>query len=253
MGGPPRFPRVPMRCPYCGSTVEPTRGAAGQLVCPLCGNTGRIAAAPPAAQSWTAAPAPPAPPAASPSAGSPYPSSPPQWPSSGDPSAAGQAGRAPTKATLALVFGIATLVLFPLAILLGPVALVLGIQALRQLKRMPPNTPGQGMAITGIVLGAIGIVVGITVVLAAIVFVLVSNLGTEEWAFDVDDSGAGGVLTVTNYPGLPAWSEFELGGTASCRLPAGDVDFGDEIVCTTDGTVLLLESATNEAVYTATV
>jgi hypothetical protein len=152
------------------------------------------------------------------------------------------------------VFGIATFVLFPIAILLGPVALVLGIQALRQIKRMPPNTPGQGLAITGIVLGGIGIMVGITIVFAAIVFVLVSNLGTlDEWDFDVDAAGQCGVLTVKGYPGTPSWSDFALGGTASCRLPTGDVGFGDEIVCTTDGTVQLLDGATNQALYNATV
>jgi hypothetical protein len=150
--------------------------------------------------------------------------------------------------------GIAAFVVFPLAILLGPVALVLGIQALRQIRRMPPGTPGQGMAVAGIVLGLIGIMVGITVVLAAIVFVLVSNLGTTgEWDFDVDATGKGGVLTVKGYPGAPSWSGFRLGGTASCRLPAGDVDFGDEIVCTTDGTVQLLDAGDGHAVYNATV
>lgn len=233
-----------MRCPFCGSTVEPARNAAGQLVCPLCGNTGRIAPAPPGAQPWTAAP--PAPPA------SPY-AAQGAWPPPAEPPGGGP-GRTPTKATLALIFGIAAFVLFPFAILLGPVALVLGIQALRQIKRMPPGTPGQGLAITGIVLGGIGIMVGITVVLAAVVFVLVSNLGTlETWDFDVDDSGPGGVLTVKGYPGTPSWSDFALGGTASCRLPTGDVSFGDEIVCTTDGTVQLLDAATSQALYNATV
>jgi hypothetical protein len=239
-----------MRCPFCGSTVEPTRNAAGQLVCPLCGNTGRIAPAPPGAQSWTASPSPAG------AAGAPYPSSS-QWPppAGASPSSAmGAPGRAPTKALLALIFGIAAFVLFPIAIILGPVALVLGIQALRQIKRMPPGTPGQGMAITGIVLGGIGIMVGITIVMAAIVFVLVSDLGTMgEWDFDVDASGVGGVLTVKDYPGTPPWSDFELGGTASCRLPTGDVGYGDEIVCTTDGSVILMDAATNQAVYNATV
>ena len=99
------------------------------------------------------------------------------------------------------------------------------------------------------VIGVI-LMVAITVVLAAVVFVLVSNLGgTEEWAFEVDDSGPGGVLTVDGYPGFPSWDEFGLGGTAACRLPSGDVAYGDQIVCTSDGTVVLVDGGTGETLY----
>jgi hypothetical protein len=210
--------------------VEPGRNAAGHLVCPLCRNTGRIQAA---------QPAPAAPP-----------------PASADPQAPppGAVAPAPRKALAALIVGIAAVVVAPLGLLLGPAALVLGVQALRRIKRLPPGTGGQGMAIAGIVLGGVGIMLGITVLLALLVFVLVSDLAAgEQWAFAVDATGVGGVLTVEGYPGLPSWDRFGLGGSAECRLPTGDVDYGDRIVCTTDGTVLLTEVATGEVVYSATV
>lgn len=160
----------------------------------------------------------------------------------------------PGVAVAALVLGICSMVVFPLAIVFGPLAIVYGVKAQGRIRRSPPGTPGQGMALTGIILGSIGIMVGITVVLAAVVFVLVSNLGaTETWAFTVDTSGPGGVLTVTGYPGFPDWSEVSLGGSAACRLPTGSVDYGDTIVCTSDGTVFLLDGTSGAALYNTTV
>jgi hypothetical protein len=157
-------------------------------------------------------------------------------------------------AVAALVLGICSLVVFPLAIVLGPLAIVYGVKAQGRIRRSPPGTPGQGMAITGTILGSIAILVGITIVLAAVVFVLVSNLcEAEAWDFTVDASGPGGVLTVAGYPGFPDWSEFSLDGSAACRLPSGSVDYGDAIVCTSDGTVVLLDGATGVALYNATV
>lgn len=230
-----------MRCPYCGSAVEPLRDAAGQLVCPACHNTGVVAApaGPPGPPGFPPAPTP----AASAVYGAyPYPSyaAPPAGPTSG-------------KAIAALVLGICSIVLYPLAIILAPIAIVLGVKGLRE-ARGPPPRPGKGMAIAGITTGGVGAVVGVTVVLAAVVFILVSDLGEDEaWDFEVDDGGQGGVLTVSGYPGFPSWDEFALGGDADCRLPFGDVDYGDEIVCSTDGSVLLLDAATGNAVYTAEV
>jgi hypothetical protein len=209
--------------------VEPARDTSGALFCPVCQNTGILP---------SGAPAPPPLPPLGPSA----------------------AGPAPGKATAALVLGIATFVVFPLAILLGPIALVLGIQALRQVKGSPPGTPGQGMAIAGIVLGGIGIAVGLTVVMAAVVFVLVSNLGPStvggsEFTFVVDAAGAGGTLTlvsVTNST-YAVWSDYELGGSARCTLPSGAVEAGDRIVCVTDGDVVLIDWGNEKTVYATTV
>jgi hypothetical protein len=220
-----------MRCPHCGSVVEPMRDALGALVCPACNNTWLVGAFPP----------PPgmAAPFAHLSAAGPQVQPPPR--------------EAPKIAVWAMVFGIAALVLFPISILLGPVAIVLGIKALGAIKRMPPGTQGQGMAVTGLVLGGIAILVGITVVLAAVVFVLVSNLAEPEpavFTFDVDASGAGGTLTLTNATGdLGTWSDYELQGDARCTLPGGDIDVGDRIVCVTDGDVHLVDWIDEETVY----
>ncbi|HJQ93361.1 MAG TPA: DUF4190 domain-containing protein, partial [Candidatus Thermoplasmatota archaeon] len=172
----------------------------------------------------------------------------------------GPPGATPGKAVAALVLGIAAILVFPVAIVLGPLALVFGVKAMRDLKRSPPGTPGQGMAIAGVVMGGIAILVGLTVVLAAVVFVLVSNLGQPtdpSFDFEVDAEGPGGVLRLTNVTGLTSladWSDYELGGTARCSLPNdGRIDVGDEIVCVTDGTVALIDWYEGETVYFADV
>ncbi|MEA3137099.1 MAG: hypothetical protein QOC71_1380 [Thermoplasmata archaeon] len=219
-----------MRCPHCGSVVEPARDTSGALFCPVCQNTGILPSGVPAP--------PPIPPLSPPAA----------------------VGSAPGKATAALVLGIATFVAFPIAIVLGPIALVLGIQALRKIKASPPGTPGQGMAVAGIVLGSVGILFGLTVVMAALVFVLVSNLGPSaaggtEFTFVVDAAGPGGTLTlaaVTNAT-FADWSDYELGGDARCTLPSGPVEAGDRIVCVTDGDVVLIDWGNEETVYSTTV
>lgn len=235
-------PRVPMRCPYCGSVVEPARDTSGALFCPACQNTGKVTPA------W-----PPQPQGSSP------PAVPGGMATPAGTAASAPPGRTPGKAVAALVVGIATFVLFPLAIVLGPIALVLGIKALGEVKRSPPGTPGQGMAIAGTVLGGLGILLGLTVLMAAVVFVLVSNLSEPPeptFTFEVDAEGTGGVLRLSNVTDLPSfadWSDYELGGTARCALPNGDIDVGDEIVCVTDGTVVLIDWYDEETVYFADV
>lgn len=229
-----------MRCPYCGSVVDPLRDARGDLVCPACSNTGQVAAG------WTQ-PAALANPAA-------------PLPGQAGPVDSSAAVARPTsgKAIAALVLGICSIMLWPTAIVTAPLALIFGVQALKQTSGPAPRA-GRGMAIAGIVCGSVGIVIAVVVGLAFLVFAIVSSadggpdLFEDQWAFDVDDAGPGGVLTVTGYPGFPAWSEFTLGGDADCRLPSGDVDYGDDILCTADGTVLLLDADTGETLYSADV
>src|SRR5688572_3147138 len=128
-----------MRCPYCGSVVEPSRDTSGALFCPACQNTGKVTPVwPPQPQGFS----PPGPPAGgmAPPAGT-APSAPP--------------GPAPGKAVAALVLGVCSILLGPLGLVLGPVAIVLAVKAQGELRRLPPGTPGQGMSITGLVLGCV--------------------------------------------------------------------------------------------------
>jgi uncharacterized Tic20 family protein len=60
------------------------------------------------------------------------------------------------RAIAALVLGICSIVLiYPFGILLGPVALWFGITALRRIKRSGRMQAGSGLAVAGIVMGAI--------------------------------------------------------------------------------------------------
>lgn len=107
------------------------------------------------------------------------------------------------------------------------------------------------------VIGVI-LMVAITVVLAAVVFVLVSNLSktndqAPQLTFSKADAsnGQGGTLTLVSSSknGL-AWAAFSLGGTATCAaITDTTVDAGDVITCSTDGTVTLSHTATNTLVY----
>jgi hypothetical protein len=158
------------------------------------------------------------------------------------------------KAIAALVLGISAIVIWPLAIILGPLAIYFGISSKNAI-RLNPGQSGNGMAIAGIVLGSISLLFGL-IVAAAVVFVLVSNLGgasDPEFAFAVDASGPGGVLTVVQFTGVAEWSDFALGGDAQCSLPNGEIDGGDEIVCVSDGDVILYDWFTEDVVYSTTV
>lgn len=71
----------------------------------------------------------------------------------------------PSSAILSFIFGIACL--FVLALPLGLVALILGIVAVSKISKNPELYKGQGFAIVGIILGAIGVLVGLIVLSAA--------------------------------------------------------------------------------------
>jgi hypothetical protein len=64
--------------------------------------------------------------------------------------------RTDSRAIAALVLGICSIVLiYPLGILLGPLALGFGITALRRINRNGRRPAGSGIAIAGIVMGVI--------------------------------------------------------------------------------------------------
>jgi hypothetical protein len=79
-----------------------------------------------------------------------------------------------TKCVWALVCGIVSLLCC--GVLLGPVALALGLMALSGMKRHG-NQDGRGMAIAGVVLGIIGTVGGIVVIILQVAGVMRSPLG----------------------------------------------------------------------------
>lgn len=89
-------------------------------------------------------------------------------------------------AVFALVFGLSALfcalalILSPLAILFGIVGLILGIVGLR--KASLPEVTGKGVAIGGLVLSALGLLLGIVIVVGAATF-----LSSEENIQRIED------------------------------------------------------------------
>ena len=233
---------VLMRCPHCLSTVEPARTASGTLLCPVCRNTGNVAAGAAPVPGQAMAPIAVAPP-------------PPPLP----------AAPVPGSAVASMVIGIVgvlfifTFVLAPLSLVLGIVALALGIPALRQVKAMAApgvRLPGRPIAVTGIATGAVSAALGLLFAIGfAVFFVWLSDLEMPEGSItlDTDAAGPGGRLTVTGHSGFGEWSEFEVTGSADCDLPFGSIDVGDTIECYSDGSVRLREVATGEIHHSGSV
>lgn len=198
-----------MRCPYCASVVEPMRDVQGGLVCPACRNTGRVALAQP---TWSPVGAPGF-------AGFPPPPLPPP-------------GVTPPLAIVSLVLGVVAIVmvftffLAPLAAVFGGVAIGLGIPPLRKGRTPPVSSAGRGLAVAGIVTGAIGVVIGL--VAAVALGALFSALGdlddlptgeTPSVGFARDDSGPGGTLTVMDVNEVVWWEDITVDG-AACSTPS---------------------------------
>lgn len=80
------------------------------------------------------------------------------------------------KAVTALVLGILGILTLPLGFPLAVAALVLGIMARGEIRAGAGTVEGNGMAVAGIVLGAIALALG-AIVFAAVLFVLTSDLG----------------------------------------------------------------------------
>jgi archaeal type IV pilus assembly protein PilA len=111
------------------------------------------------------------------------------------------------------------------------------------------------------VIGVI-LMVAITVVLAAVVFVLVSNLGEgadtsdPRVAFSKDEQGtaAGGVLTVVSIDNGPlALTGITVGGSATgctwTNADMTDLSAGDQLACTGAGTVTISYAPTSTLLY----
>lgn len=236
---------VPMRCPHCGSVVEPLRDTSGALFCPACQNTGRVIAA------WPPQAPPPAPPSAQRPGPPPGAFQPPAWQPQAKP---------PGKLVASVALGISAIVLFPIGLILGTIAVICATKGRNELRRLPPGTPGEGMATAGLALGIVGIVVGVfggLVLMSAVVFVLVSNLGegsegAPSVSFMKDEAGPGGRLTVVQADAEGHWQDFTASGDAGCILPFGPVRAGDVIECGSAGTVELLHRPTNSLVYATT-
>lgn len=131
-----------MICPHCRSVVVPLVQADGQRLCPACGNTGVVRAQPPA------------------------------W---GQPGAA-PAGETAPGAVAGLVLGIVSFVPY-VGIVTGGIAIYLGSSALRAIRAAPGRSAGEGMAQAGRILGIVALALYVvTIFLAALVLVLVSNL-----------------------------------------------------------------------------
>ena len=126
-------------CPYCSSLVVPSRTPEGGLLCPVCGNTGRRSDA-----AWPA----------------PHPGTLPYAPG----------------AVASLVLGIVTFLPY-VGLVTGWLAIHYGNAARRAIQAQPGRYQGQGLATAGRLLGIIGMCLFVvTILLAAVVFVLVSNL-----------------------------------------------------------------------------
>lgn len=125
----------------------------------------------------------------SPGYGTPYPQEYGQYPPSGQ---YGGYGHGPTtngKATAALVTGISSLVLSWCCGLgvAGVVAIVLGVKARNEIRASRGAQTGDGMALAGIITGAVAIVLGLAA-LALVIFAIAS--GSAD--YNVDTSGTGG-------------------------------------------------------------
>lgn len=160
------------------------------------------------------------------------------------------------KSIAALVLGIVSVVLYPVAVITGPLAIGFGVSATKAARREPQRVGGRGLAIAGIVCGSVGLAIALLVVgLFLFVFLTVDGFevdgGPPEFVAHTD--GEGGVLEVVAIDGSDWWSGYVLAGTADCDLPFGEIEVGDEIVCFTDGTVRVRDAYSGETVYQAEV
>ena len=115
--------------------------------------------------------------------GAPYP---PQY---GGPAGYGQTPTTNGKATASLITGISTLVLSWCCLgVFGVVAIVLGVKARNEIRRSGGAQSGEGMALAGIITGAVAVLIGL-IVLAIVIIAIASgnaeyNVGPESDPFN---------------------------------------------------------------------
>ncbi len=153
---PPPLQDGQFRCPYCGEALY-----RGEQVCWNCGR--RVES-----EAKGQAPAAAIPPAPESQGG---------WRAEGAPAeyVPPPSGAAMSDAYWALGLGLASALTCGLGFILGPIALWLGIRALRR--------GAGGVAVAGIVFGAIGTFVGLVVWGALVLFVLVRGTSRELWIY----------------------------------------------------------------------
>lgn len=147
-------------CPRCKSQVTPLRGPDGKALCPACNNTGIVGPAGPQ-PAWTAAPQP-------------------DWAPATAPPAAYPTAQTADGAVLSLVMGILALVIPYIGFIFAFIGLSAGKKALQAIAASGGRLQGDGMAKAGRIMATVSLVlygVVLLIVLAAVVFVLVSNLG----------------------------------------------------------------------------
>ncbi|MEA3189455.1 MAG: hypothetical protein QOD77_37 [Thermoplasmata archaeon] len=96
------------------------------------------------------------------------------------------------------------------------------------------------------------VVVGVAVVFFTNEFTDQQDAPEQKATFQAfpDPDGPGGRLQVVSVPGGPLdWSEVRLGGSAACVLPAGPIEAGDEVVCSSPGTVTLVHDPDESVLY----
>jgi len=159
-----------VKCTQCGTDLDVSSFAPGQIVACPCGAQLTVpprplqATQPPPPASQVGAQPPP------PQAGA-YPT-PPNVPPMGPPAPPYQQARATCKeANLALIFGIISIFCF--SIILGPIAIALGSKA-KKILATNPHLAGSGKATAGLVIGII------TTILGAIwLIVLIASLASQ--------------------------------------------------------------------------
>lgn len=214
-----------LRCPHCASVVVPTLLATGARVCPVCNNTGVILAVAPHDPSWKHANEPPQP---------------------------RRAKEAAPGSTAALVLGMLALILPVVGILLGILAQPHAKKARRFIVRNPLRYGRGGAAMTGRILGFIGIGLWLVVILVVVFggygMAWINSLNKDPHAaFAVLASdGPGATLVVTEASEALAWSELRFDGNLECVQSSADafVDQGDTLECKKDGRLTIVHAST---------
>jgi hypothetical protein len=151
------------------------------------------------------------------------------------------------------VLGIVSFVLSVVGVVTAILAIVFGRRATRAIRESGGRLEGGGMAKAGVILGIIYLCLAGIVMLAAVVFVLVTEAGDDEGDRDperggqapsvaftrqTDADGSGGTLTVVSFDdayGTVPWSDIRVemddGEDADCNLPSGDMSAGDQVDC----------------------